>query len=829
MADDAFQSEEQAAALREQGPVFEEPDPPPPPRPVSKVQLLLILLGIGVIITGICLLVVFGSTFNLNKPAPQRLEPEQVRLGRILSRWDRMDSTARQAALPELVRAFKEDDENLRLGVMLTLTDAGPGSVDELAKALNDNDFNVRFYAAWTLGRIGPDAAPAVPALLEARTDLNGDVRRKAVYALGRIRPPADQTIPVLIETFKDDDVDVRRAAVEAVAGYGKEAVPALIAALGDKSFAVRRQAVLTLTEIGPEAVPALAALRPFYLDAADGLQDEAAVALASIGPPALPLLAKALQTDPVAPPGQVVLGLGSPWALLGVWRDFAAEHRRAIDALGKINLEALDTLLAALKNPNADVRAQAAGQLGLLGYRDKRVVVPLVDALRDPEDDVRKQAGWALQQLLPDARLVIPGARLALTDANPETRFNTVSFLSLQGPAAVPLLVEAIKDKDEKVQVQAVKALHELKVDNDYLKSSVLPLLKEADPLVRRNAVSVLHRCGLPALEPLFGALKDSDVKVRQQAIQAVTTIPGDEKLLVPVLTEALEDDDPFVRGRATAALGRTGGVRALPQLQQSLKDKEDEVRLEAVEALLQLNPNFPQVLPSLLPALQDKSPAVRLVAVAGLARFNAAAVPHLIQALKDDDDKVWKQAKDTLLAIELPERVLEKTLFPALIKALSDETPGVRQGACKALVRFKSDAVPYLVAALKDPDVFVKNMAADSLDDIGLPARKAIPALVELATTTDNEKLRGRALMALVTLQGFDEHKRNPAKALSGIIKLLNDPDDASRMHAIQTLGAFGPPARDALPQLTKLANDKDPSISAAARLAAQRIRMK
>src|SRR5581483_6181675 len=123
----------------------------------------------------------------------------------------------------------------------------------------------------------------------------------------------------------------------------------------------------------------------------------------------AIPVLVEALRTDPMVPPAQVALGLGSPWALLAVWRDFVTQHRRALAALGAIGPEALDVVLDALANRNADVRELAAGVLGALGYRDKRVVVPLVAALRDPEPGVRMQAAWALKNLAPDAHLILP------------------------------------------------------------------------------------------------------------------------------------------------------------------------------------------------------------------------------------------------------------------------------------------------------------------------------------------------------------------------------------------------------------------------------------
>ena len=55
----------------------------------------------------------------------------------------------------------------------------------------------------------------------------------------------------------------------------------------------------------------------------------------------------------------------------------------------------AVAALIAALRDPNAGVRSQAAWALGLKG--DARSVEPLRNALNDPDASVRKQARWAL------------------------------------------------------------------------------------------------------------------------------------------------------------------------------------------------------------------------------------------------------------------------------------------------------------------------------------------------------------------------------------------------------------------------------------------------
>ncbi len=69
-----------------------------------------------------------------------------------------------------------------------------------------------------------------------------------------------------------------------------------------------------------------------------------------------------------------------------------------------------LDTLLAALKDEDSDVRAQAAGALGEIKTSDERMIAALLAALKDQDSYVRRQAAGALGKLLqpkPESELI--------------------------------------------------------------------------------------------------------------------------------------------------------------------------------------------------------------------------------------------------------------------------------------------------------------------------------------------------------------------------------------------------------------------------------------
>jgi TolB-like protein/class 3 adenylate cyclase/Flp pilus assembly protein TadD len=71
-------------------------------------------------------------------------------------------------------------------------------TAESLAVALQQEDVQVRRRAAMTLGRFGPNAAEAVPVLIDALGDENNVVREQAVKSLARIGPAAEAAIPAL-------------------------------------------------------------------------------------------------------------------------------------------------------------------------------------------------------------------------------------------------------------------------------------------------------------------------------------------------------------------------------------------------------------------------------------------------------------------------------------------------------------------------------------------------------------------------------------------------------------------------------------------------------
>jgi len=116
--------------------------------------------------------------------------------------------------------------------------------------------------------------------------------------------------------------------------------------------------------------------------------------------------------------------------------------------------------------------------------------------------------------------------------------------------------------------------------------------------PNIRRLAVVtlafILVGCGAKSTGDWLTQLKGSDVTQRRQAIRELGERAGDAQRVVPALSEALRDENQYVRRDAAVALAKFGdGARsAVPALKTALKDKDQNVRHSAAATLRKVSP---------------------------------------------------------------------------------------------------------------------------------------------------------------------------------------------------------------------------------------------
>jgi HEAT repeat protein len=259
-------------------------------------------------------------------------------------------------ALPALVEALSDPDVELRCLATRALAGVGPAAVPALLDVLGRTESHtLQTEAVEVLGKIGPAAAPAVPALTQLL-----------------LHPPDDHTLYFVIHTLGK------------IGPAAAAAVPALITALQDRRL--RWHAAHALEQIGPAARAAVPALCDYLDDEDEQVRRFTALAVAVLGPPpeAAPALVRRLTKK-----------------ILGEWEKIAA----ALKQLGQVGLSALT---AAFRSGSERFRSDLVSWLADFG---PSAVPVLLEGLKD-----EKLAAWAacsLEKMGPEANAT---DRLAIT-----------------------------------------------------------------------------------------------------------------------------------------------------------------------------------------------------------------------------------------------------------------------------------------------------------------------------------------------------------------------------------------------------------------------------
>ena len=458
---------------------------------------------------------------------------------------------AQDRTTDEWLPLLGNEDREVRMAAVSGLRHCGgTGEAKKVAPALVDafkkeKDARVRYKIAWALGKMGADAAAAVPDLIAALADK--EVAYRAAETLGEIGPAAKAAIPPLIAALAKPEIT--HAAAAALGKVGRDAMPALLDATKSKESIVRAGAAEALGELGGRSpashvggggaepaqkiVPTLSAL---LKDANDDVRYRAAAALKALG----------AQAAPAVP------------ALVAALKDKRRDVRnQSAQALGRLGSAAVPALVEALADKESIVRAGAAEALGELGGRSpashvggggaepaQKIVPTLSALLKDANDDVRYRAAAALKALGAQAAPAVPALVAALKDKRRDVRNQSAQALGRLGSAAVPALVEALADKD--ACAWALKALASI---GGNAKDAVAAVVK---------------------------TLASDNADIRYEAIWVLTGLGADAQSGVPALEKiAKEDVSPENRSRATGALAAIKPPKKEEKKDEKKKDK--------------------------------------------------------------------------------------------------------------------------------------------------------------------------------------------------------------------------------------------------------------
>ena len=280
------------------------------------------------------------------------------------------------------------------------------------------------------------------------------------------------------------------------------------------------------------------------------------------------------------------------------------------------------------------------------------------------------------------------------------------------------------------------------------------------ADDFAGQYASGKLAEVGGAAVTALIEALGHRVPRVRYWAIAALSSI-GDERA-VPAIQQRLKEDgdstvravavwhlgrwfdrddvrqavmatlddkDPYVRGWAFRVIQHKRHAGALPRLMKLLGSQDEAVRYSALRAIAEVQGEG--AIPLLVKALQeDADPEVRAAAVFHLGQwFDRAEVREVILRTLDDKDKY---VRGWALNVVTEKRCVEA--LPQATALLESDDEQVRFDALRAVAVLKGpDAVDFLKETLgKDPSALVREAALRSSTVIEPPTPRSAEVLM-------------------------------------------------------------------------------------------------
>jgi HEAT repeat protein len=216
--------------------------------------------------------------------------------------------------------------------------------------------------------------------------------------------------------------------------------------------------------------------------------------------------------------------------------------------------------------------------------------------------------------------------------------------------------------------------------------------------------------------------------------------------------LVALLSDPDPTVRTTAAQALGKIALPETAGALVRSLDDTDQAVRAMSAWALGRFGEDvLDQAGLELAKRLDDPSPAVKQAAAQALGAIGGTQtiVELLTERLTRSDAETRRAAVQALTWLEAG------SAYHALITALGDPDPQVRQGAVAALGEMVDPrSLPAIrERLLKDGDAGVRGEAAYRLGKFG--DRTIVPALQSASTRDPDATVRRWALWALEQIE--------------------------------------------------------------------------
>jgi HEAT repeat protein len=368
-----------------------------------------------------------------------------------------------------------------------------------------------------------------------------------------------------------------------------------------------------------------------------------------------------------------------------------------------------------------------------------------------------------------------------------------------------------------------------------------------------RHIAFRHLREIGEPAIPVLVGLVREHDVPVRSDALDALAKMGPRAASSIPELIEMLNGDQADLRRQVAWVLGTIGPTAesAVPSLRALLQHPDPQLRYAAAQALAHIGGSGHVVLERARTSRDVRQRAASLQGMAARPLDLPSRRDIVAAGLADSSAEVRLRAVELLMVVGREDR---EAFAPYLMKALTDPDPAVNRTAHTVLTVYlqHNGASPqFLAAVLEGGDAAARADAAWHLGRVASERRHrssvpSDPAVVDAllgALNDPDPKIRIYAGRALVHEEGVPRAKgiqrlRRDMRNVEPILGVraarvlwdvardlaevrpvyeagLSDPEKWNRVETISAIADLGKDAESFTSQLERLLNDPDPDV--------------
>jgi len=631
---------------------------------------------------------------------------------------------------------------------------------------------------------------------------LTHEQREQLPLILATMGPAA---IPDLIEHLDDPNEHIRAVAVSTLGRLrATNAFPKVAALVGDSSDLVRLCVVEALAEAGISMKPAAS-----HRGTRNMLWSRK---------PAL----KALDPVEVAIPA-LRAALGDPIAAV------RAQAARSLGGIGAAAGVVLGDLILLLADSDETVRSRAAEALGRIGNGDPRTAPALANLLDDPSPTTRCAVAQALGMLGVEALSVVTALIPLLQDRDEDVRkavADAVGRIGVLPGQATDTLTEGLASEDNVVRARTAEALGDIGGAAADVAPALIEAVGDENDRVRAKAVEALGKMGEAAADvavpSLVRALRDPDNWVSALAAEALGEMGAGADDAIPALIRSLRHLNPQVRANTAEALGKLGAAArsAVQALVHAAHDKDGAVRLGAIRALGLVSASEPESIRVVRGALDDPDPQARAAAAEAFAAWGEAdeeTREHLLALLDDANDEVKARAVRVVPKLVGPTPAVVESLIRRLAE---DDSEWVRVEAARALGQLGAAAAPAGAALLRAAQTGVVGLREEAMRALAM----AQPAEAADAFASGLRDAEGQVRM--LASAGWRKATAVPEAAIPALIEALGDPEIQVRANAAHALGRLDPVPAEAIPPLAECVGHANAGLRLNAALALQAV---